>query len=309
MHSIISNAKPFLKWAGGKSQLLTNIEATLPRELARIGELTYVEPFVGGGAVLFWFLKRYRNVQKAVICDVNERLINAYRTVQRQPHALINTLMDFQRRYDNLLTEDDRREFFLEQRERFNSFTTDALQTTALLIFLNKTCFNGLYRVNRKGEFNVPFGKYFQPKICFPEVILADSALLQKVTILDGDYTQTLTEANRNSFFYLDPPYKPLSATANFTAYSAGNFTDDDQRNLADFCRTLDLLGSHWLLSNADLTNTDITATFFDDLYGSYNIQKVHAKRSINSDASRRGAIYELLIANYNYAHQLAAFA
>jgi DNA adenine methylase len=309
MHSIIGNAKPFLKWAGGKTQLLSTIEATLPTDLARQSDLTFIEPFVGGGAVLFWFLKKYRNVQKAVICDVNEKLINAYRTVKHQPHALINVLMDFQKKYDALTDEEARREFFLEQRERFNTPSNDTILTTALMIFLNKTCFNGLYRVNRKGEFNVPFGKYFNPKICFPEVILADSAILQKTKILCGDYTDTLSEISRNTFVYLDPPYKPLSPTASFTAYTANSFTDTDQHNLADFCKTLDILSVQWLLSNADLTNTDITATFFDDLYGDYNIQKVHAKRSINSDATRRGAIYELLIANYHYTHQLAAFA
>jgi DNA adenine methylase len=291
------NAKPFLKWAGGKSQLISAIEATLPHNISKKKELTYIEPFVGSGAILFWFLKKYA-VKKAVICDVNSKLIDTYRAIQKQPNELIHQLSTLQTYYQNLKTEEARRAFFLEKRLKFNG-TCDELETATLFIFLNKTCFNGLYRVNSRNGFNVPFGKYDNPKICDPLTILADSALLQKVEILCSDYSETLQYATENTFFYFDPPYKPLSKTASFNAYATDCFNDAQQERLAVFCQNLDQKGHDWLLSNSDLRNIEGENNYFDNLYSDFNIQRVKAKRSINSDATKRGEINELLISNY----------
>jgi DNA adenine methylase len=291
------NAKPFLKWAGGKSQLMSAIEASLPQNISKKKELTYIEPFVGSGAVLFWFLKKYA-VQQAVICDTNSRLIDTYRVIQKQPNDLINQLSMLQNHYQNLKTEEARRALFLEKRLIFNS-SNDQLETAVLFIFLNKTCFNGLYRVNSRNGFNVPFGKYDNPKICDPLTILADSALLQKVTILRADYSETLQYATENTFFYFDPPYKPLSKTASFNTYTTDFFNDAEQERLAAFCQLAGQKGHNWLLSNSDLRNTEGENDYFDNLYADFNIQRVKAKRSINSDATKRGEINELLISNY----------
>jgi DNA adenine methylase len=291
------NAKPFLKWAGGKSQLISAIEATLPQNISKKEELTYIEPFVGSGAVLFWFLKKY-TVKQAVICDVNLKLIATYRVIQQQPNELINQLSMLQNHYQNLKTEEARRALFLEKRLEFNSANND-LDTATLFIFLNKTCFNGLYRVNSRNGFNVPFGKYENPKICDPLSILADSQLLQKVKILCADYSETLQYATENTFFYFDPPYKPLSKTSSFNAYATDTFNDAQQERLAVFCQSLDKQGHNWLLSNSDLRNIEGENNYFDNLYADFNIQRVKAKRSINSDATKRGEINELLISNY----------
>ncbi|MDO7873791.1 Dam family site-specific DNA-(adenine-N6)-methyltransferase [Hymenobacter sp. ASUV-10] len=173
------------------------------------------------------------------------------------------------------------------------------VRNTAVLFFLNRTCFNGLYRVNSKGHFNVPFGRYNQPVICHPHTILADSQLLARVTILQGDFAEVLSQVPDRSFFYFDPPYKPLSKTAAFNAYATETFDDAAQQRLAAMCRTLDFQQSPWLLSNSDLHNEDTTDTYFDDLYAGFTIRRVQAKRSINSKAEGRGKLSELLISNY----------
>lgn len=292
-------SKPFLKWAGGKTQLLSDIEKALPKDLQKTSRLTYIEPFVGSGAVMFWFLKRFRNVHKAIINDINPNLTNAYQVIKNQPYDLIAILSEYQNQYNDLKLEEDRRKLFIDKRLEFNGDNVDILRNTALLIFLNKTCFNGLYRVNSKNIFNVPFGKYEKPNICDAETILANSKILQNVTILNGDYAETLYHAEENTFFYLDPPYKPLTKTASFTSYSSDIFDDRQQERLANFCRLLNAKNYSWLLSNSDIKNVEIHNNYFDDLYSDFNIQRVQAKRSINSDATKRGLIYELLITNY----------
>ena len=292
-------AKPFLKWAGGKTQLLTDIEKALPKNLKTASALTYIEPFVGSGAVMFWFLKRYKNVTKAIINDINSNLTNAYETIKKQPHDLIALLSKYQNTYDNLKSEEHKREMFLDKRLAFNEKNCDTLNNTALMIFLNKTCFNGLYRVNSKNGFNVPFGKYEKPKICDVDTILADNKILQNVTILNGDYAETLRYVQDDTFFYLDPPYKPLTQTASFTSYSSDVFDDCQQERLAEFCHLLDSNNHSWLLSNSDVKNVEIHNNYFDELYSDFNIRRVQAKRSINSDATKRGQIHELLISNY----------
>jgi DNA adenine methylase len=226
--------------------------------------------------------------------------------IKTDPESLIKFLALLQEEYYRLQEENDKKQFFLEQRERFNTRTLDDVENTGLMIFLNRTCFNGLYRVNSKGKFNVPFGRYQKPKICDRETILADSQLLQKVTILNGDYEETLQYAGTNSFFYFDPPYKPISKTASFNAYAAEVFDDAQQERLRNFCTKLDGLGFQWLLSNSDVKNTDEENHYFEDLYHqpNFRIKRVKAKRNINSVSTKRGEINELLIANYEMQNQ-----
>ena len=184
-------AKPFIKWVGGKGQLIPTFEELLPAGLAEINDLTYIEPFIGGGAMLFFMLQRFENINKVVVNDINPKLIIAYRTVKMSPHKLVDGLSDLQLEYDSIVGEDAKKEFYLFVRKKFNEEVLTDVETTSCLIFLNKTCFNGLYRVNSKGKFNVPFGKYKNPTICDADTIYADSELLQNVEILNTDFEQT----------------------------------------------------------------------------------------------------------------------
>jgi DNA adenine methylase len=297
----IVQAKPFLKWAGGKTQLIPAIEAALPKAIRQKDNLTYIEPFIGSGAVMFWFLQQFPHVQKAVINDINPDLTRAYNIIKEQPLSLIDALSNIQDSYYALSSEEDRKSFFLEKREAFNARNLPALDSTALLMFLNRTCYNGLYRVNSKNRFNVPFGKHSNPKICDPATIIADSHILQKVIILNGDYRDTLQYATENTFFYFDPPYRPISQTASFNAYAKDVFDDAEQIRLRHFCEDLSNRGYQWLLSNSDPKNTNATDNFFDDLYNDHiiNIDRVRAKRIINSNSAKRAEIFELLISNY----------
>ena len=292
-------AKPFLKWAGGKTQLIPAIQNALPEELGVLDDLTYIEPFVGSGAVMFWALRTYPNIKRAIINDINPDLTRAYQVIKDNPHELIGCLAAKQKEYYHLETEEQRRAYFLEQREIFNTRKLDPIQNTCQLIFLNKTCFNGLYRVNSKNKFNVPFGKYITPKICDSTTILADSELLQKVTILNGDFEITSAYITKNTFFYFDPPYKPISSTASFNAYAKECFDDAEQIRLGNFCKLLNYKGCSWLLSNSDMKNLEVNNNFFDNLYSNFIIERVKAKRAINSVGSKRGEIFELLISNY----------
>ena len=211
-------AKPFVKWVGGKTQLLGEVEKSLPGNFDSIEDAVYVEPFVGGGAVLFWILQKYPNISQAVINDINPDLINVYKVIKDTPDALISLLRQYQDSYIGL-DDEDRKELYLAKRKIFNQKAVSKEEMAALFIFLNRTCFNGLYRVNSKGEFNVPYGKYANPRICDDANILAVSRLLQKVKILCGDFSDTLQYASAKSLFYFDPPYKPLSETSFFTSY------------------------------------------------------------------------------------------
>ena len=293
-------AKPFLKWAGGKTQLIPAIESYLPENIKTLQDLTYVEPFIGSGAVFFWFIQTF-DIKEAIINDVNADLINVYRIIKNSPDALISLLEEIQNKYYGLLSEETKRDYFLQQRTLFNSKSETDIATAALFIFLNRTCFNGLYRVNKNNEFNVPFGKYAKPRICDADNILAISELLQKVTILNGDYQDTLKFAGQNCFFYFDPPYKPISQTASFNAYATGSFDDTEQERLAIFSEKLTAQSKYWLLSNSDTKNINPDDDFFDQLYDkpSNTIVRVKAKRMINSNADKRGAINEILIMNY----------
>jgi DNA adenine methylase len=291
-------AKPFLKWAGGKTQLIKNIEKILPKNIYR-ETFTYIEPFVGSGAVLFWMLSNFTNLKQAVINDINEDLINTYKIIASRPKELISILQILQNEFHELEGQDEaKKEYYYSKRALYNSRKETQTVQAALFIFLNRTCFNGLYRVNRKNEFNVPMGSYKRPTICDKENILAVSEALKKVQILCGDFEETLNFASNNTLFYFDPPYKPLSETSSFNSYSKDEFNDAEQIRLRDFCRKLDNLGHTWILSNSDVKGKNENDTFFDDLYADFNIQRVDARRSINSNPEKRGALKELLITN-----------
>ena len=293
-------AKPFLKWAGGKTQLLNAIEKKIPSDLKDGRKYTYVEPFVGSGAMLFYMLKEYNNaITQAVINDINPVLILTYRTIKNRPDALIESLQQLSHEYFSHETHEERKQYFLERRIEFNELSQAIPRKAALMIFLNKTCFNGLYRVNSRGFFNVPFGKYKHPKILDEPNIRAVNELLQKVEILQGDYRETIQYINdKNVLFYFDPPYKPISHTSSFTSYARDSFHDDDQIRLKNFCDEVDALGYRFILSNSDLKNCNPDDEFFDELYKDYSISRVKAMRAINSKASGRGEINELLITN-----------
>lgn len=292
-------AKPFLKWAGGKTQLISDIEKTLPKDISK-NKLTYIEPFVGSGAVLFWMLNNFPNFKKAIINDINEDLINTYRTIASKPKELVSILQTLQNEFHGLEGQDEaKKEYYYSKRELYNKRKEEQSGQAALFIFLNRTCFNGLYRVNRKNEYNVPMGSYKRPTICDKENILAVSQALQKVEILCGDYEETLNYADDNTLFYFDPPYKPLSETSSFNSYAKDEFNDAEQIRLRDFCHKLDTLNHTWILSNSDVKGKDENDSFFDDLYSDFTIQRVDARRSINANPEKRGALKELLITNY----------
>lgn len=292
-------AKPFVKWVGGKSQLLPEILKKIPRKIFENKKpFSYVEPFVGGGAVLFAMLQAFPQIKKAVINDINPDLTATYRCVRDNQNALIKELEALQAEYLSL-DKDSRKEFFLARREEFNFSPRDDLRTATLFIFLNRTCFNGLYRVNSKGAFNVPFGSYSNPKICDAGTILADSELLQRVEILTGDFAETLNHVRGNAFFYLDPPYKPLSATSSFNSYAKESFGDSEQIRLGEFCKKLDALGHRWILSNSDVRGKNPNDNFFDELYSQFTIQRVLASRMVNANPEKRGKLTELMVANF----------
>ncbi len=293
-------AKPFLKWAGGKTQLLDDIEKLLPEDLST-SNFTYLEPFVGSGAVLFWMLAKFPNMKKAVINDINEDLMTTYKVIANHPNELISILDTLQNEYHYLDSdEDNKKAYYYEKRALYNTRKERAINQSALFIFLNRTCFNGLYRVNRNNEFNVPIGSYRKPTICDSENILSVSKALQRVEILSGDFEKTLQYANPNSLFYFDPPYKPLNGTSSFNSYAKDEFDDKEQIRLRDFCSKLDSLGHTWILSNSDVKNENLTNIFFDDLFKDFDIRRIKAVRRINANASKRGELTELLITNQN---------
>lgn len=295
-------AKPFLKWAGGKGQLLSQLEQHLPKDLKE-HEFTYIEPFVGGGAMFFHMLQRFPNIKRAVINDINSYLITAYRVIKDSSIELIERLTELEKRYYAMIGDEAKKSFFLEVRTIFNEKELDDIDRTKYLIFLNRTCFNGLYRVNAKGKFNVPFGRYSHPTICNEDVLKADSQLLNQVevVILNGDYEQTLKHVGDGlNFFYFDPPYRPLDATSSFNSYAKEEFNDDEQIRLRDYCAKLDLMPNiKWMLSNADCSARNPKDTFFEKLYCDFNINRVQASRAINANPNKRGKLTELLIKNY----------
>lgn len=291
----MKTVKPFIKWAGGKSQLLSEIRTKYPQKIER-----YCEPFVGGGAVLLDVLANY-NPNEVIINDINAALINTYQQVQSNVDALISQLDKMQSEFWKADSE-LRKTLYTDNREKFNSLINcndNNLDKAALFIFLNKTCFNGLYRVNRKGLFNVPIGSYKKPPICDAENLRYISTLLQNVEIKCGDYKDCADFIDDKTFVYIDPPYRPLTATASFTSYNENEFGDQQQIELGHFVDVITEKGSKVVASNSDPQNADDNDNFFDDLYAKYNIDRVSAKRMINSKASGRGDVSELLIYNW----------
>jgi len=307
-NSIKIIAKPFLKWAGGKGQILNEIESRLPNSIKKSKIIdSYIEPFVGGGAVFFHLINNY-NVKESVLIDNNRELIIGYMAIKFNYKELISKLSSLEKSYHQK-SEEDRKSFFYKQREAYNkqmldfnydNYNDSWINRAVHLIFLNKTCFNGLFRQNKTGEFNVPFGRYKNPRICDTENIIQVHNSLQNTKIILGDFTDSEKFANKNSFIYFDPPYRPLSSTANFTDYSKKGFNDDEQRRLADFFRKMNQKGAHLMLSNSDPKNEVPLDNFFDDLYKGFNIERIKAKRAISCKGSGRGEINELLIRNYD---------
>lgn len=295
----MTKAKPFIKWVGGKGQLIEQLKDFLPADFAERENITYIEPFVGGGAMLFYMLQTYPNIKSAVINDINPDLTSCYQVVRDTPTELIKSLNAIQAEYYALQTEEERKQFFLQQRERFNSKSLSKIDNTTLFFFLNRTCFNGLYRVNKAGKFNVPFGRYASPTICDSTTIYADSELLQKVDIMTGDFEETFTKIKGNTFFYFDPPYRPLSNTSSFNDYAKESFNDNAQIRLKLFCDRLNDIGINFMLSNSDCKAKNEEDNFFDALYGAYKIERVWASRSINSNPEKRGKLTEILVHNY----------
>ena len=300
-------AKPFFKWAGGKAQLLQEFDQRLPAALLS-GDLDrYVEPFIGGGAVFFFLMQRFP-LKESVICDINEELVLTYQVVKQDVEALITLLNGYQVRYD-ALDESGRKDLFLEVRVHLNeekkgfdysSYGNPWIHRAAELLFLNKTCFNGLFRVNSKGGFNVPFGKYRNPGIVNESNLRKVSALLANTTIIQGDFSRSLDYIDERTFVYIDPPYRPLNSSSSFTSYSQDGFLDQDQIRLSEYFASVDKIGAKVMLSNSDPYNEDASDHFFDNLYQQYRIDRVMAKRTINSDAEKRGDISEIIVMNYH---------
>lgn len=296
---IMTKAKPFIKWVGGKTQLIEQLDAQLPADFGNWENVTYIEPFVGGGAFLFYMLQQYPNIRHAIINDVNPDLISSYLTVRDRPGELIASLTDIQSTYQALRSEEARKEFYLSVRDRYNEKNLDPIENTTKFFFLNRTCFNGLYRVNKKGLFNVPFGKYANPKICDENTIRKDSELLQRVEIMTGDFEATFPHAQGHTLFYFDPPYRPLSNTSSFNDYAKDAFNDDAQIRLKKYCDRIHAAGFSFMLSNSDSRAKNAADDFFDVLYENYQIERVWASRSINSKPDKRGKLTEILVHNY----------
>lgn len=267
----VKEAAPFVKWVGGKRALLPQLERLLPRRFER-----YYEPFVGGGAMFF-----HLRPETAILADENAELMNAYRVVRDQLDALVAHLRGH---------END--EAYYYQLRATAPEALDPIARASRLIYLNRTCFNGLYRVNSRGEFNVPFGRYKNPQICNELALRAASNALQGARLETRSYAAVLDDARAGDFIYFDPPYHPLNATSNFTSYTAGQFSARDQEALAETFIALANRGCHVMLSNSDVP-------FIHDLYAAFHIERVMAPRMVNRDATKRGPVSELVIRNY----------
>ena len=292
--------RPFVKWAGGKGSLIPQITKYYPFELKNGRIEKYVEPFVGGGAVLIDILQKYE-VQEAYAFDINKDLINCYNVIKFNVEDLIQKLEKKEKEFLSLDNE-KRKNYFYDVREEYNSYVLDAepnVKRASEFIFLNRTCFNGLYRVNRNGKFNVPFGKYKNPTICDSSNLRNLSKLIKDVLFEYGDYKKSEEIIDRNTFVYFDPPYRPLSDTSGFTSYTKEDFNDEKQKELAEYFNLLSTRNAKLMLSNSNPKNVDANDNFFEDIYRGFNINEVSAKRMINSNSEGRGEISELLITNY----------
>ena len=300
-------SKPILKWAGAKTQLINKIEKFLPEEIKTRKLKKYAEPFVGGGALFFYLQDKYK-IEETYISDTNKDLILLYRAVKENLNELLKHLLIRSNKYHRITVEEKRKEYFYKIRENYNegitessyqTLTKESTKRASQLIFLNRTCFNGLYRVNSNGLFNVPFGKYKNPGI-YNEKGLKEASKLLKNTIIEClSYQEIPKEFLTNSLIYFDPPYRPLSNTSSFTAYNKSNFNDNSQIDLANYYKKISANKNLYLiLSNSDPKNSDKNDNFFDDLYNGFNINRVSATRIINSKSEGRGKITEILVTN-----------
>lgn len=290
-----AQSKPFIKWVGGKSQLLHKIRHKYPDDIKR-----YCEPFVGGGAVLFDVLTNFKP-RDVLINDANSWLINTYMCIRDNIDEIVKYLSDMQDDYW-IRFDGSRRQMYQECRDKFNDGIKNnvrSVEMAVLFIFLNKTCFNGLFRVNKNGLFNVPMGQYKMPPICDKGTLFKANHLLQNVDIMCGDFTKCGDFIDDNTFVYFDPPYRPLTKTAVFNSYQSAAFDDDQQMRLCEFVTDMSQKGARVVISNSDPKNVDENDTFFDDLYVGFNIDRILAKRMVNSKGSGRGAVSELLISNF----------
>jgi len=267
-----------IKWAGGKKQLLEQFEPFFPKQIER-----YFEPFVGGGTVAFFLLKNHLEIKKIFLSDINQELIITYNAVKNNIDELITLLKEYKIKHN--------KEFYYEMRAE-DVKKLSPVQIAARFIYLNRTCFNGLYRVNSKGGFNVPIGSYKNPTICNEEDLREISELLQKDDVKVAQFDEAVKEAKKGDFIYFDPPYYPLNKGKSFTTYTKDNFLEKEQEKLAELFRELDKRGCKVMLSNSD---TD----FIKNLYKGYKINFVKATRMINCDATKRGKINEVVITNY----------
>lgn len=293
--------KPFVKWAGGKGSLISQLKNFYPFELENETINKYVEPFVGGGAVLINILQKY-DVKEAYAFDINLDLINCYNIIKTDVDSLIKELDKKEKEFLEL-EDDERQKYFYNIRKEYNSYkiqeNESSVKRASEFIFLNRTCFNGLYRVNKNGEFNVPCGKYKNPTICDSKNLRNLSYLIRNVVFQYGDYKKSKRYIDSNTFVYFDPPYRPLSITSGFTSYAKEDFNDENQKELANYFKELDEKNAKLMLSNSNPKNTNKDDNFFEEIYKGFNINEISAKRMINANAKGRGKISELLITNY----------
>jgi DNA adenine methylase len=294
--------KPFVKWAGGKGSLISQISQYYPLELIEGKIEKYIEPFLGGGAILINILQNYK-INEAYAFDINRDLINSYNVIKYKINELIEQLKKIELEYTKL-GSDERKIYYNNVRKEYNLYSIKdnelSVKKAVELIFLNRTCFNGLYRVNKNGEFNVPMGNYKNPKICDESNLRALSKLIKNVIFECDDYTKSICYVNEKTFVYFDPPYRPINFTSGFTSYSKEDFNDNNQKELAMFYSMVNMKNCKLMLSNSNPKNTNPKDTFFEDIYSGFNINEIYAKRMINSDLNGRGKISELLITNYD---------
>lgn len=299
----MEKVRPFVKWAGGKNKLIPQMEQYYPKELKENKIDVYIEPFVGGGAILMDILKKY-NIKKAYAFDINKNLINCYNIIKDKVESLVLELKKLEEEYLKL-DDENRKEYYYDIRKKYNSINieneNEALEKTTYFIFLNKTCFNGLYRENRKGQFNVPIGKYKNPTICDEENLIELSKLIKNVTFINGDYRESYKYIEENTFIYFDPPYRAINKTSSFTSYSKEDFNDENQKKLGEYFRKINDNNSNvkLMLSNSNPKNNNEKDDFFEQIYNGFKINEIKANRMINSNKEKRGKISELLIINY----------
>ncbi len=294
--------RPFVKWAGGKGSLIPQLNNFYPYELKNGIIERYIEPFVGGGAVLIDILQKY-DVQEAYAFDINIDLINSYNVIKNNVEDLITNLKQMETEYLQL-EQEERKNYFYNKRDEYNNYTLKEneqnIQRAAQFIYLNRTCFNGLYRVNKAGKFNVPMGSHKNPTICDEENLRNLSKLIQNVQFQYGDYKRSMEYVTENTFVYFDPPYRPLNVTSGFTSYTKEDFNDENQKELAEFYRELNEQNAKLMLSNSNPKNTNKEDNFFDNIYQGFNIDEIYASRMINANSKGRGKISEILVTNYD---------